>query len=86
MLVFVPHHEADAAACGASLIDTREEFHFVALLAGCGDSRLSRFAAVQLLLDKCHIYLYACGESVDYAANARPMRLAKAGQADDISY
>ena len=69
MLVFVPYHKADAATRGTSLKDAGEQFHLVTLFAGRSEYRLSRFASVQLLLDKIHIHLntgrYAINHSTD---------------------
>ena len=79
MLVLVPYHKTDGASGGLTLEDTRKALHLVRFLSAGSECRLSRTAAVQLLLDEVHVDGDAGREAVNYTTHTGTVRFTERG-------
>ena len=80
VLVLVPDDETDRSTCRFPFVNAGKELYFILLFAWGCDFGLSRFAAIQLTLDKCRIQFDTGRASVYYASDPGAMRLSERGQ------
>lgn len=85
MLIFVAYQKTYGATGGCALKHARKDFDFVALLAVGGEFALTGLAAVEFVLQKVHVNLYAGWHAVDDAAYAGPVALAKGCEAEYLA-
>ena len=84
-LVVVPDHKANGAACRLSVHHSAEQFHFVVFFAVGGNSALSGFPAVQLMLDEIHVDIHAGRHAVNDTTYGFAVAFAKGGQGEYFS-
>ena len=85
MLVLVAHLEADRGSRRFTFEHTTQKFHLVSFLSCRGDVTLSRATTVELALDKVHIDVYACRETVDDASYSYAVTLSESGESEKIA-
>ncbi len=77
MLIFVFHHKSDGRSGGFPLKNSRKKNNRIRFLSWSCDTRLTRFAPIELVLDKIHIKFETGRTPVEDPANGFAVRFTK---------